>query len=165
LRLLAIAEVAWPPGLWLAAGPDPVAGPEATRMLRRARRRLGLARWHPVAVVVDPSLAMTRPDENGATGALLLARAGLVQTSVTPAARAEALFATTPVVLDPRIAPAVADHGVQLALGAALAGLPPPSDEVDAQESMEIDDVGTGWAVELMDVRMEPTGPVAAKFQ
>jgi hypothetical protein len=107
-RVAAVAEVAWPEG------------PPARRwrMLGRARRRLRLARWHPVAVV-----AAGAPDQVAAT-MTTLARAGLVATGTVDRDDA-ALSGTARVAVDPALAVALARPGADLALGAARAMVRP----------------------------------------
>jgi len=94
LRLTAIAHVTWPSELWQPAGAPAAAMSRARRMLARARRRLGLARWSAVAVVVGPTLGTGPggpPPWVLPRGAELLARAGLAQGWVSTPDRAAML--------------------------------------------------------------------------
>lgn len=196
-RLAAVASLALPPGWWQPSGSDrATAGADRAaaradrrsryavrRVLVRARRRLGLPRWCPLAVVAGPGLA----DTGGASvtvaarSAELLARAGLVQGWVVAADRATALWSTVEVRVDPGLAPAVAGRPAELAVGAALATLPleePAAgpDGIDLEEWQ----AGSGWAVQRIgdvddagdldvfdvfddpDGAREPAGPAAA---
>jgi hypothetical protein len=108
-------------------------------MLARARRRLGLPRWCPVAVVAGPSLPAGAPELSAGTpdrvsprGAELLARAGLVLGWVIAPDRAEALRAGTPLAVAAELAAAMAGVEAELAVGAAIAILLPPDPGTDA---------------------------------
>jgi hypothetical protein len=125
LRLAAIASVSWPAA---GSGPDrPPVPPDARRGLARARRRLGLPRWCPVAVVVEP-VADPAGAEVGSRGtgigpgnAELLARSGLAAGWSIPPDRADQLWSTMHLAVDPPLAAALADRPARLATGAALA--------------------------------------------
>jgi hypothetical protein len=133
LRLVAVATVTWPAELWWTGAPPHAAMPAGRRVLTRARRRLGLPRWCPVAVVAGPSLSAGAPDPSAGTpdwvsphNAELLARAGLVVGWVIAPDRAEALRAGTPVAVAAELAAAMAGVEAELAVGAAIAILLPP---------------------------------------
>jgi hypothetical protein len=157
-RLAAVASLALPPGWWQAPGADRAAAmadrrsrDAVRRVLVRMRRRLGLPRWCPLAVVAGPDLA----DTGGAAATVvvrsaeLLARAGLVQGWVVAADRATALWSTVDVLVEPGLAAAAAGQPAELAVGAALAALP-GEDPAAVPDGIELEEwrAGSGWAVQ-----------------
>jgi len=125
-RLVALASVSWPEGLW--QHPFPESGPAtvARRMLVRARRQLALPRWCPVSVVIGRSLSGHRPQDVLAASAGLLARANLSQAWVTAPDRADMLRREA-IVPPGALGPAATGAEAGLAIGAAIASLAPPT--------------------------------------
>jgi hypothetical protein len=126
MRLAAVATVTWPAQLW-RPDPTPAAMSAGRRVLARARRQLGLPRYCPVAVVAGPSLsAAGTPDWVPVLGAQLLARAALVQGwTIAPNQAAALLRAATHLAVTAELAVALAGTDPELAVGAAIAALPP----------------------------------------
>ncbi|WP_203911438.1 hypothetical protein, partial [Rhizocola hellebori] len=120
-RLIALASVSWPHGQWRQPGPSAT----ARRMLVRARRQLALPRWHPVSVVIGPSLAGQILDDTLAASAELFARAGWSQAWITTPDRAETLRRQV-TVAPGELGAAAAGKEAGLAIGAALTSLAPP---------------------------------------
>ncbi len=125
-RLVALASVSWPEGLWQHPFPQSAPALVARRMLVRARRQLALPRWCPVSVVVGRSLSGHRPQDVLAASAGLLARANLSQAWVTTPDRADALRREAIVPPGP-LGAAAANTEAGLAIGAAIASLAPPA--------------------------------------
>jgi hypothetical protein len=150
-RLAAIADISWPAGLWRAGRRTDPTVAAAARTLSRARHRLGLARWHPVSLVLGPSL----PDGAAAlvlpASAQVLARAGLVPSWVTPAASAAELARTARLAVDPRLQPAMAGPDAVLAIGTALARLPAAEQGAPDGDEPVPEGRWAGWAVQQID--------------
>ncbi len=126
LRLAAVAAMTWPAELWWS-DPPPRAMSAGRRVLARARHRLGLPRWFPVAVVAGPSLSpVGTPDWVPPRSAQLLARAGLAQGWVVAPDWAAMLRATTGIAIAAELFATAAGPEAQLAVGAAIAVLLPP---------------------------------------
>jgi hypothetical protein len=127
MRLAGAAAVTWPAQLWRPEAPPQAAMSAGRRGLARARRRLGLPRWCPVAVVAGPSLsAGAAPEWVAPRAAQLLGRAALAQGWVIVADRAAALRAGSHLAVAAELAAAAAGAEAQLAAGAAIAALLPP---------------------------------------
>jgi len=126
LRLVAVAELTWPEELWQPAPPAAATASVGRRVLARARRRLGLPRWCPVAVVAGPTLSSgVLPDWAGARAAQLLAQAALPLGSVISPGRALRLRAGADLEVAAELAAATAGQEAALAVGAAIAALMP----------------------------------------
>jgi hypothetical protein len=124
-RLIALADLGWPEGLWEHPFPQSEPATVAKRILARARRQLALPRGCRLSVVIGPSLSRHLPQHVLARSAELLARAKLSQSNVIAAGEASALrldLMATPGAL----AEAAATEEAALAIGAAIASLAPP---------------------------------------
>jgi hypothetical protein len=164
MRLAAVADLTWPLELWR---PDPPAAATISvgrRVLVRARHRLRLPRWCPVAVVPGPSLsAGVIPEWLGGRAAQLLARAGLAQGWVIAPYRAAALRAGADLMIAAELAAATAGPEAQLAVGAAIAALMPRdpgrtesvvgrANSVPTAPRLDMvsEDAAVGWAVQRL---------------
>ncbi|HEX6685334.1 MAG TPA: hypothetical protein VF062_21265 [Candidatus Limnocylindrales bacterium] len=138
-RLVALASVTWPYGLWQhPGGPEPGPAAVARKMLSRARRQLGLPRSCPASVVIGPSLSDRMPAQVLAGSAGLLAQSGLSQVWVTTTDRAQDLQHEV-TVAPGALGAAAADEEAGLAIGAALARLAPAA--IPAPNRLAVPDI------------------------